>query len=67
MDRVRLATANFYIANGYYCSSHLRSTMMSRRSRFQTMRSRPKVYGIPCADLVWGQGSIHCVTQQLYG
>jgi agmatine deiminase len=25
------------------------------------------IIGIPCADLVWGQGSIHCVTQQWYG
>ncbi|HBX64763.1 MAG TPA: hypothetical protein DEG32_00865 [Balneolaceae bacterium] len=26
-----------------------------------------KVIGIDCADLVWGQGSIHCITQQWYG
>jgi len=26
-----------------------------------------EIIPIPCADLVWGQGSIHCITQQLYG
>jgi agmatine deiminase len=25
------------------------------------------IAAIPCADLVWGQGSVHCITQQLYG
>ena len=26
-----------------------------------------EIVGIPCNDLVWGQGSIHCVTQNLIG
>lgn len=26
-----------------------------------------EIIPIPCADLVWGQGSIHCITQQMYG
>ncbi|MCA1802952.1 MAG: agmatine deiminase family protein [Rhodothermaceae bacterium] len=25
------------------------------------------IAAIRCADLVWGQGSVHCITQQLYG
>jgi agmatine deiminase len=34
---------------------------------FQKLFPTRTVVSIPCADLVWGQGSIHCITQQLYG
>lgn len=34
---------------------------------FKELLPDRKIIPVPCADLVWGQGSIHCITQQLYG
>ena len=67
-EYVPASYANFYIANGcvlvpIYDPRHDEHALSFFRSAFPDRR----VYGIPCADLVWGQGSIHCVTQQLYG
>ena len=60
--------ANFYIANGVvlvpiYDSQCDRLAL----ELFERYFPERDVFGIPCADLVWGQGSIHCITQQLYG
>jgi len=60
--------ANFYIANG----AVLVPTYDNRYDEmaldlFREYFPDRKVIGIPCSDLVWGQGSIHCITQQLYG
>jgi agmatine deiminase len=67
-EYVPASYANFYIANGcvlvpIYDPRYDEQALSFFRGAFPDR----KVYGIPCADLVWGQGSIHCVTQQLYG
>lgn len=60
--------ANFYIANGIV----LVPTYDPRYDQqaldlIQQYFPDRSVVGIDCRDLVWGQGSIHCITQQLYG
>ncbi len=60
--------ANFYIANGVvllplYDERYDQLAVETFKKYF----SDRDIVGIPCADLVWGQGSIHCITQQLYG
>lgn len=65
-EHVPASYANFYIANGcvlvpIYDPRYDEQALSFFRSAFPDR----KVYGIPCADLVWGQGSIHCVTMQL--
>lgn len=60
--------ANFYIANGvvlmpFYDDRYDRQAQELLQHYFPSR----EVIGIPCNDLVWGQGSIHCITQQLYG
>lgn len=60
--------ANFYVANGVvlvptYDSPHDVEALALFRDYFPDR----EVVGIDCTDLVWGQGSIHCITQQLYG
>ncbi|NCQ11599.1 MAG: agmatine deiminase family protein [Bacteroidetes bacterium] len=59
--------ANFYIANDvvllpFYDKRY--DEMV--REQFESFFPNRKIVGIPCADLVYGQGSIHCITQQLY-
>lgn len=58
--------ANFYIANGcvllpLYDSRYDNEVL----ERFRGLFPGRRIQGIPCNDLVWGQGSIHCVTQQI--
>ncbi|MDX1618047.1 MAG: agmatine deiminase family protein [Balneolaceae bacterium] len=59
--------ANFYLANGvvlvpvYDDPNDERALELFRR--YYPERS---VFGIPSADLVWGQGSLHCITQPWY-
>lgn len=60
--------ANFYVANGIvlvplYDDRYDRQAL----DLFERYFPDRRIKGIPCADLVWGQGSIHCITQQLYG
>ncbi|NGP87003.1 agmatine deiminase family protein [Fodinibius halophilus] len=59
---------NFYIANGVvlvplYDKRYDREAMRLFRQYFPDR----DIVGIPCADLVWGQGAIHCITQPWYG
>lgn len=59
--------ANFYIANGVvlvplYDQNHDDDVFRLFRKLFPNR----EIAGIQCSDLVWGQGSIHCITQQLY-
>lgn len=67
-EYVPASYANFYVANGVVLvpvydkkydnqAFHLLSKYFPGR----------KIIGIPCTDLVWGQGAIHCITQQWYG
>lgn len=67
-EYVPASYANFYIANGavlvpLYDKRYDEQALALFRTYFQGR----KVIGIPCQDLVWGQGSIHCITQQWYG
>lgn len=60
--------ANFYIANGVvlvplYDSRHDRQALSLFRRYFPDR----EIIGIPCTDLIWGQGGIHCITQPLFG
>ncbi|HEX6981409.1 MAG TPA: agmatine deiminase family protein [Balneolaceae bacterium] len=66
-EYVPASYANFYIANGIilvplYDERYDQEAL----DLFEQYFPDRKVVGIPCADLVWGQGSIHCITQQLY-
>lgn len=67
-EYVPASYANFYIANGVvlvpiYDKRYDDEALTLFRRYFPGR----KVIGIYCADLVWGQGSIHCITQQWYG
>ena len=58
---------NFYIANGivllpFYDEQYDETV----RRKFQNWFPDRDIIGIHCHDLVWGQGSIHCITQQMY-
>lgn len=60
--------ANFYLANGcvlvpLYDERYNRQALYL----FDKYFADREIIGIDCADLIWGQGSIHCITQQLYG
>jgi len=59
--------ANFYIANGcvlvpLYDERYDQQAL----DLFGKYFPEREIIGIQCSDLVWGQGSIHCITQQLY-
>ena len=63
--RLPASYANFYIANGaivmptFACASD--ATAAETLARLFPTR---QVIGIPALDLVWGLGTIHCLTQQ---
>ncbi|WP_199222880.1 agmatine deiminase family protein [Rhodohalobacter mucosus] len=67
-EYVPASYANFYIANGVVLvplyDERYDQAAIDLMSRFFPGRD---IVGIECSDLVWGQGSIHCITQQLYG
>lgn len=59
---------NFYITNQLVIVPFYDSRYDEQvRVRLQELMPDRNVVGLPCRELVWGQGSIHCVTQQLYG
>lgn len=67
-EHVPASYANFYIANGVVLLplyderyDHLALEL------FKKYFPDREIVGIDCRDLVWGQGSIHCITQQMYG
>jgi agmatine deiminase len=64
-DRLPASYANFYIANGVV----LVPTFNDPRDRvaLQTLAGlfpTREVVGVHAGDLVWGQGTLHCLTQQ---
>ena len=67
-EYVPASYANFYIANGVVLvplyDDRYDGMAMDLLAEFFPDRD---IAGIHCGDLVWGQGSIHCITQQLYG
>ncbi len=59
--------ANFYIANDVVLLPFYDKRYDEQvREQFQGFFPGRKIVGIPCSDLVFGQGSIHCITQQWY-
>lgn len=67
-EYVPASYANFYIANSVVCvplyDPNYDEAVLELFKKYFPSRD---VRGISCADLVWGQGSLHCITQQLYG
>lgn len=66
-EHVPASYANFYVANNcvlvpLYDKRHDQKALNLFKKYFPTR----EIIGIECSDLVWGQGSIHCITQQLY-
>ena len=60
--------ANFYFSNGrLLVPFYDPATDGLALEILQDLCPDHEVVGIPCGDLVWGQGSIHCVTHQLHG
>jgi agmatine deiminase len=59
--------ANYYVANGVVLlplyDERYDDLAIELMSKYFPDR---KVVGIDCRNLVWGQGSIHCITQQMY-
>jgi agmatine deiminase len=67
-DHVPCSYANFYIANGaVLLPLYDEKTDRQMLDLFSELFPSRTIEGIPCSGLVWGQGSIHCITQQLYG
>ena len=67
-EYVPASYANFYVANGVVLVPLYDQRFDEKAVRlFEQCYPEREVIGISCADLVWGQGSIHCITQQLYG
>lgn len=67
-EYVPASYANFYVANGVVLvPTYDKRQDQKALNLFERYFPDRDIVGIPCADLVWGQGSIHCITQQLYG
>ncbi|MFU8811312.1 MAG: agmatine deiminase family protein [Balneolaceae bacterium] len=66
-EYVPASYANFYIANGaVFVPMYDKRYDEEVISHFADWFPSRDIIGIECADLVWGQGSLHCITQQLY-
>lgn len=67
-EHVPSSYANFYIANGtVLLPMYDEKSDQQILDLFSVLFPDRAIEGIACGDLVWGQGSIHCITQQLYG
>lgn len=65
LDRLPASYANFYIANGVVLAPIFGHANDSRAlETLQRLFPNRRVVGINCEPLVWGMGTIHCVTQQ---
>jgi agmatine deiminase len=64
-QRLPASYANFYIANGVVLVPTYNHANDARAvSTLQKLFPTRRVIGIPCVEMVWGLGAIHCVTQQ---
>ena len=67
-EYVPASYANFYIANKVVLVPlYDRRYDQQALDLFTKYFPDRRIIGIECSDLVWGQGSIHCITQQWYG
>jgi agmatine deiminase len=65
LDRLPASYANFYIANKVVLVPIFDHANDSRALEIlEQLFSNRRVIGINCEPLVWGMGTIHCVTQQ---
>ena len=65
LDRLPASYANFYIANSVVLAPIFGHQNDSRAiETLQRLFSTRRVVPINCEPLVWGMGTIHCVTQQ---
>ncbi len=67
-EHVPASYANFYFINGGLLLPVYDERYDDEVIRvFRKLLPDRRIIPVRCADLVWGQGSIHCITQQLYG
>jgi agmatine deiminase len=65
LDRLPASYANFYIANNVVLAPVFGHANDARAlETLQCLFPDRRVVGINCEPLVWGMGTIHCVTQQ---
>ncbi|MGI8734812.1 MAG: agmatine deiminase family protein [Pyrinomonadaceae bacterium] len=65
LDRLPASYANFYIANNLVLAPIFGHANDERAlNTLQEVFPERRVVGINCEPLVWGMGTIHCVTQQ---
>lgn len=65
LDRLPASYANFYIANSVVLAPVFGHANDARAlETLQRLFDDRRVVGINCEPLVWGMGTIHCVTQQ---
>jgi len=65
LERLPASYANFYIANGVVLAPIFGHENDARALEIiQRLFPDREVVGINCQPLVWGMGTIHCVTQQ---
>lgn len=65
LDRLPASYANFYIANNVVLAPIFGHANDARAlETLQSLFQDRRVVGINCEPLVWGMGTIHCVTQQ---
>jgi len=65
LDRLPASYANFYIANGVVLTPLFGHANDARAlETLQRLFPNRLVVGINCEPLLWGMGTIHCVTQQ---
>jgi agmatine deiminase len=64
LDRLPASYANFYVANNVVLVPIFGHTNDTRALEILQGLFDRRVIGINCEPLVWGMGTIHCVTQQ---
>ena len=68
LGRLPASYANFYLANGVVLVPVFgHATDSPALETIQRLLPDRRVVGVNCEPLVWGMGTIHCVTQQQPG